>query len=163
MSRAGLTTAEVRALFTHLEVEGGPRRAGGGGGDASGVAPWQALLDATRPRLSGERLELVRLAFGRMDREGKGDVPPETVTQRSGDIHIYIIYESFHHAEHDVGFFLGCIQIAVVECCARVSLIVGRSSFCVLPTVPRTVSGHFRPYGWTGDGPDEVARPQPAH
>ena len=81
-SRAGLTTAEIRALFTHLETEGGPRRAGGGGGDASGVAPWQALLDATRPRLSGERLGLVRLAFGKMDKEGKGTVSPETVKNR---------------------------------------------------------------------------------
>lgn len=83
-SKAGLTTPEVRALFTHLEVEGGPRRAGGGGGDASGVAPWQALLDAVRPRLSGERLGLVRLAFGKIDKEGKGEVSPEAVAQRCG-------------------------------------------------------------------------------
>lgn len=76
----------MRALFTHLETEGGPRRAGGGGGDASGVAPWQALLDAIRPRLSGERLELVRLAFGKMDKEKKGNVSPEKITQRSGGI-----------------------------------------------------------------------------
>ncbi|CAM9395475.1 unnamed protein product [Scytosiphon promiscuus] len=81
-SRAGLTTPEVRALFAHLETEGGPRRAGGGGGDASGVAPWQALLDATRPRLTGERLALVRLAFGKMDKNGQGYVSPETVTKR---------------------------------------------------------------------------------
>ncbi|CAM9380713.1 unnamed protein product, partial [Ectocarpus sp. 12 AP-2014] len=81
-SRAGLTVPEVRALFTHLETEGGPRRAGGGGGDGSGVVPWQALLDATRPPLSGERLGLVRLAFGKMDKEGRGHVSPETVTQR---------------------------------------------------------------------------------
>lgn len=80
--RAGLSTPEVRALFTFLETEGGPRRAGGGGGDASGVAPWQALLDATRPRLSGQRLALVRLAFAKMDKDGKGHVSPEAVTQR---------------------------------------------------------------------------------
>lgn len=81
-SRAGLTTAEIRALFAHLETEGGARRAGGGGGDASGVTPWQPLLDAIRPRLSGERLGLVRLAFGKMDKEGKGTVSPETITNR---------------------------------------------------------------------------------
>lgn len=72
----------MRALFTHLETEGGARRAGGGGGDASGVAPWRALLDAIRPRLSGERLGLVRLAFGKMDKERKGTVSPETIANR---------------------------------------------------------------------------------
>ncbi|CAN0388135.1 unnamed protein product, partial [Hapterophycus canaliculatus] len=82
LSRAGLTIPEVRALFAHLETAGGPRRAGGGGGDPSGAAPWQALLDATRPRLGGERLALVRLAFGKMDKDDKGYVSPETITQR---------------------------------------------------------------------------------
>lgn len=89
-SKAGLTIPEVRALFTHLETEGGPRRAGGGGGDGSGVVPWQALLDAIRPPLSGERLGLVRLAFGKMDKEGRGHVSPETVTQRCVVLEWYV-------------------------------------------------------------------------
>lgn len=81
-SNAELTAVEMRALFTYLETEGSTRRAGGGGGDTGGVVPWRALLDVVRPPLSGDRLGLVRLAFGRMDTKGEGNVSPETVTQR---------------------------------------------------------------------------------
>ena len=77
-SRAGLTASEVRALFIHLET------GGSGGGDASGIASWRALLDAIRSPLGGERLGLVRLAFAKMDTRGEGSVSAETVVQRWG-------------------------------------------------------------------------------
>lgn len=90
-SGAGLTAAEIRTLFTHLETWGGARRAGGGGGDGNGVVPWKTLLDAVRPPLCGQRLELVRLAFTEMDRRGEGVVSPETVSQRCGNGGLYIV------------------------------------------------------------------------
>lgn len=81
---AGLAASETRALFTHLEAEEGPYRAGGGDGDASGVISWRAVLDAIRPPLGGERLGLVRLAFARMDTRGEGNVSAETLAERWG-------------------------------------------------------------------------------
>lgn len=95
-SGAGLTPAEIRALFTHLENGGGVREGGGGGdvdrgGDGNGTAPWRVLLSEIRPPLSGETLGLVRLAFRRMDRTGEGSVSPDTLIQR------YCIIGHYHY------------------------------------------------------------------
>lgn len=76
-----MAPGEMRALFGHLETEA-VLCVGVGGGYTSGITSCQALVDAIRPPLSGERLGLVRLAFRKMDRRGEGRVSPETVAQR---------------------------------------------------------------------------------
>lgn len=80
---AGLTPAESRALFTHLET-GGMVAEGNctGRGYGNGLAPWRPLLEEIRPALSGERLGLVRLAFRRMDRHGGGAISARALKER---------------------------------------------------------------------------------
>ena len=76
-----MSPSEIRALFAHLEAEA-YICARGGVGSTIGVTSCQALLDAIRAPLSGERLGIVRLAFRRMDINGEGRLSPETLAQR---------------------------------------------------------------------------------
>lgn len=84
---AGLTPAESRALFTHLETGGMvAERNCAGQGYGIGVAPWRLLLEEIRPALSGKRLGLVRLAFRRMDRRGGGGISARTLKERCAEL-----------------------------------------------------------------------------
>lgn len=74
-----MAPGEMRALFGFLEAE---ESVGVGRGCTCGITSCQALVDAIRPPLSGERLGLVQLAFRKMDLRGEGRVSPETVAQR---------------------------------------------------------------------------------